>query len=369
MLTSALRRIAVLGSFCAASAGLHLSGHAADGALPRYEPRFGRSQPIVAVVAYNPATEVTDFVVPYAVLAESAIAEVVAVSTSDGSIQMSAGPRFGAQATLARFDARYPQGADYVIVPAVYEGEDYAPLLTWLREQSRRGATIVGICDGVRTVASAGLLEGRTATTHWRTIDGMERKHRGTQWVRNTRYIAHGKVITTSGVSASIPISIALVEAIGGRERAEALAQTLGVDDWSPRHNSEQFRLTPSAFLTALANKLFLWRHEELGIAVAPGVDEIRVALIADAYHRTRRSPTFTVGQAREPVRTRRGLVVFPDRQANAAPAADRMLSLLEQVPPVQALDRALSDIAADYGTRTAAFVALSMEYQWKGNQ
>jgi hypothetical protein len=43
------------------------------------------------------------------------------------------------------------------------------------------------------------------------------------------------------------------------------------------------------------------------------------------------------------------------------------MLSLLEQVPSVQALDQALSHIAEGYGTRTAAFVALTMEYPWKG--
>jgi transcriptional regulator GlxA family with amidase domain len=337
---------------------------ASAGTLPRYEARFGRAQPVVAVVAYNPSTEVTDFVVPYGVLAESGVAEVVAVSTADGPIRMSAGPRFGAQATLEAFDARYPQGADYVIVPAIYEGERYEPLLAWLRAQAARGATLVGICDGVPTLASAGLLQGRAATTHWRTIDAMERKHPGTRWTRNTRYIADGKVITTSGVSASIPISIALVEAIGGRRRAEALAATLGATDWSPRHDSDQFRLTPRAILTLLANKAMFWRHEELGIPVAPGVDEIRVALIADAYHRTRRSPTFTVSASSTPSRTRRGLTIYPDRQEGAH-APHRMLSLLEHVPPVQALDQALADIAAGYGTRTAAFVALTMEYPW----
>jgi transcriptional regulator GlxA family with amidase domain len=359
MLKSILRTIAILGAFCAATS--------ANGVLPSYEPRFGRKLPVIAVVAYNPATEVTDFVVPYGVLVESGVAHVIAVSTGEGPIQMSAGPRFGAQATLAQFDARHPRGADYVIVPAVYAGENHAPLLAWLREQSRRGATIVGICDGVRTVASAGLLKGRVATTHWRTIDRMELKYPETRWARNTRYIAHGNVITTSGVSASIPISLALVEAIGGRQRAEVLAGTLGAEDWSPRHNSEQFRLTATGFLTALVNKLSVWRHEDLGITVAPGVDEIRVALVADAYHRTRRSPTFTVAAVREPVRTLRGLTVLPDREANTKPVPDRMLSLLEQVAPVQALDRALADIAADYGFRTAALVALSMEYQWKG--
>jgi transcriptional regulator GlxA family with amidase domain len=371
MLNFNLRNAAILAGCLALASVWPAASHetertASGGTLPRYEARFNRAQPVIAVVAYNPSTEVTDFVVPYGVLAESGVADVVAVSTGEGPIQMSAGTRFGAQATLAAFDARYPLGADYVIVPAIYEGESYEPLLAWLRAQAARGATIVGICDGVPTLARAGLLEGKRATTHWRTIDRMERKHPGTRWMRNTRYIAEGKIITTSGVSASIPIAIALVEAIAGRARAEELAKNLGANDWSPRHNSEQFRLTPRAFLTALANKAMFWRHEELGIAVAPGVDEIRVALIADAYHRTRRSPTFTVSSSREPVRTRRGLTVYPDRHEGER-APDRMLSLLEQVPPVQALDQALSDIAAGYGTRTAAFVALTMEYPWKG--
>jgi transcriptional regulator GlxA family with amidase domain len=370
MFTSALRHAAILAGGLALSSALPVSSHdaeaAAGGALARYEARFGRTQPVIAVVAYNASTEITDFIVPYGVLAESGAADVVAVSTGEGPVQMSAGTRFGAQATLAQFDTRYPQGADYVIVPAIYEGEAYEPLLGWLRAQAGRGATIVGVCDGVLTVANTGLLEGKRATTHWRTIDDIERKHPGTRWTRNTRYIADGNIITTSGVSASIPISIALVEAIAGRARAEALAKRLGATDWSPRHNSEQFRLTPRAFLTALANKAMFWRHEELGIAVAPGVDEIRVALIADAYHRTRRSPTFTVSASGEPVRTRRGLTIYPDTPANER-AADRMLSLLEHVPPVQALDQALSDIAVGYGTRTAAFVALTMEYAWQG--
>jgi transcriptional regulator GlxA family with amidase domain len=345
-----------------------MAGALADDALPRYEPRFNRSQPVIAVIAYNPSTEITDFVVPYGVLKESGVAEVVALSTGEGPIQTSAGPRLGAHATLAHFDMRYPEGADYVVVPAVYEGENHAPLLAWLRQQAERGATLVGICDGVRTLAKAGLLEGRRATTHWRTLERMERKHPGTRWMRNTRYIADGRIITTSGVSASIPISIALVEAIAGRARAAALAKRLGASDWSPRHNSEQFRLTPEAVLTDLGNRAMFWRHQELGIPLAPQVDEIRVALIADAYHRTRRSPTFTVSASPEPVNTQRGLMVYPDRAPGEARAPYRTLSLLEEWLPVQALDRALEAIAASYGRRTAAFVALTMEYEWNGS-
>jgi transcriptional regulator GlxA family with amidase domain len=192
-----------------------------EASLPRHVSRFGRERAVIAVLAYNPATEVTDYVVPYGILAESGVAEVLAVATAGGPIEMSPALRFQAETTTSTFDARFPDGADYVIVPNIYDGQDDPRVHDWLRQQAGRGAVIVGICDGVPALANAGLLQGRRATGHWRTIDGLERKHRETKWLRNTRYVADGNVITTSGVSASIPISVALVEAVGGRPAAE----------------------------------------------------------------------------------------------------------------------------------------------------
>ena len=334
--------------------------------LPRHAPRFNRERAVVAVLAYNPATEVTDYVVPYGILAESGVAEVVAVATAEGPIQMSPALRFQAETTTRQFNARFPEGADYVIVPNIYDGKDDPLVLDWLRHQARRGAVIVGICDGVPVLANAGLLEGRRATGHWRTIDGLERKHPGTKWLRNTRYVADGKVITTSGVSASIPISVALVEAIGGRAAAEKIASFLGVTDWSAAHNSEQFKLDAGSVFTVISNKGMFWRHEALGLEVAPEADEIRVALIADAYARTRRSPAVSVSQSAAAVRTRRGLLLIPDRLANGRRQPHRMLPLFETLPPAQALDRALDDISASYGSATADFVALTMEYPYR---
>lgn len=334
--------------------------------LPQYTARFNRPRAVVAVLGYNPATEVTDYVVPYGILAESGVADVVALATGEGPIRMSPALRFQAQATTKQFDARFPHGADYVIVPNVYEGEKDAALLEWVRLQAARGATIVGICDGVPVLANAGLLKGRRATAHWRTIDALERKHHATRWLRNTRYVADGNVITTSGVSASIPISVALVEAIGGRAQAEKLARFLGVTDWSPAHNSEQFKLDAGSLFTVLTNKAIFWRHEALGLAVGPGADEISVALIADAYARTRRSSALSVGRSPEPIVMRRGLVLIPDRVAGGTDQPNRMLPLFETLPPALTLDRALEGIAASYGDATADFVALTMEYAHK---
>lgn len=331
--------------------------------LPKFQPRFGRTQPVIAVLGYNAATEVTDYVVPYGILAEARIADVVALSTEPGPIQMRPALRFQVHATIDEFDARYADGADYVIVPNIYEGANDPRVLEWVRSQSRRGATIVGICDGVPVLANAGLLAGRRATGHWRSIDGLERKHRDTRWIRNRRYIADGKVITTSGVTASIPVSMALIEAIGGRARAEEVAATLGITGWTDVHDSLQFRLG-AKLVTAVLNKTMFWRHEQLGVRAAAGVDEIALSIAADTWSRTRRSWTYSVAASAEPIVTRRGLTLLPDRQL-ASGGQLTMLPSVDDLPATHALDRALTGIEQRYGGRTAALVAVQIEYAW----
>lgn len=318
--------------------------------IPRYEPRFGRTRPLIAVVGDNDATELTDYVVPYGMLVESGAADVVALSTRRGPIRMIPALRFEAQATLAEFETRYPEGADYVIVPNIYDGAKNGVILDWVRRQSKQGATIVGICDGVPVLANTGLLEGRRATGHWRTIDDLERNNPKTRWLRNSRYVVDGKIITTSGVSASVPISLALIEAFAGRERAEAVAATVGVTGWTSVHDSEQFTLG-TKLLTGLRNKAFVWQHEELGLEAPANVDEISLAITADVYSRTRRSRAVAVGSSI--VRTQRGLTLLPDR----ATAPQTML------PLTNSLDVALKGIEERYGKATARFVAVQIEY------
>ena len=73
------------------------------------------------------------------------------------------------QATTAEFDARHPDGADYVIVPAMSRDDDPAAL-QWIRSQSAKGAIVIGVCAGAKVVGHAGLLDGKRATTHWYSI-------------------------------------------------------------------------------------------------------------------------------------------------------------------------------------------------------
>ena len=193
---------------------------AASDRLPPYKARPGRHRPVVAVVAENYYTELTDYVVPYGILAASGAAEVLALATQASPIRMFPAPmKVMPQATTAIFDSRYPDGADYVIVPAVHRDDDPV-LIAWVAEQASKGATVVGVCDGVWVLARAGLLEGRRATGHWYSREDLRKKYPRTDWQLNHRYVADGRVVTTTGVTATIPVSLALVEAIAGREHA-----------------------------------------------------------------------------------------------------------------------------------------------------
>ena len=318
-----------------------------------------RARPIVAVVGDNASTEVTDYLVTFAVLAESGVADVQALATGPGAIHMFPALTIEPQATVADFEARVPDGADYVIVPALPD-PDVPAVIGFIRRQRAKGATIVGVCAGARVVVAAGLLDGRRGTGHWFYASEMRRRSPTMKWVADRRYVADDGVVTTTGITASIPISLALIEAIAGRERAAAVAATLGVASWDARHDSAAFGLDRRAVRAILGNSLAFWRHETIPIPIEPGVDEIALALTADAFSRTYRSRALTA--AAGPVATRRGLKVLPDLPRDSSALRATSPGVATEVP-ARALDTALWDIGERYGAPTADFVATQLEY------
>jgi len=353
------RSIAAIGGALIAASAL-----AQQPGIAPYQPRPERAHPLVAVVGVNDGTEVSDFVVPYGILRQSGAAEVMALATAPGPMKMRPALVIDPQATVAEFDQQHPEGADYVIVPAVnMHKTDDPTLIGWIRAQAGKGATVVSICDGALVVARAGLFKGRRATGHWATQALREREFPETQWLKGTRYVADGPVISSAGVSAAIPLSLALVEAIAGHEQAATTAAALGIADWGPQHDSSQFRMTMRDYLSAGGNGL-LSPQQSLALPVADGIDEIALALMADAFSRTNRSQAHTLAGKPGPIRTRRGLMLRPDKVEGDGPTTpQRPLTALDAAPPVQVLDKALAEIEQMYGSGTARLVRLQMEY------
>lgn len=302
---------------------------AQDGRIAPYHARFGRTRPVIAIIGENSGTELTDYVIPYGVLMQAAVADTITVATSPGAITMRPALRIQPQATIADFDALYPDGADYVIVPAVVKRSE-PTLLAWIIAQEAKGGTLVSICDGALVIANSGLMKGHRATAHWATQGLRAKDYPDTQWVKNVRYVADGRIVSSAGISAAIPTSIALVEAIAGHDRAVALAVELGVADWSTAHNSDVFRPRFGVNLMAFVHTNYTNAHlhvmQRIGVQVAPGVDEIALAFTADAYSRTGRSHAYALSASDAPLHTRHGLTVIPDRVIGGADGVDRTL-------------------------------------------
>ena len=213
-----------------------------------------------------------------------------------------------------------------------------------------------------RSSANAGLLDGKRATTHWYYLEELRDKHPAIRYVADRRLVVDRGVATTTGITASMPMSLTLIEAIAGRDKAEAVGRDLGLTHWDARHDSDAFKFTRPFALTAIGNTLAFWNHEQLGMELAPGIDEVSLALVADAWSRTYRSRAVTFAGTAGAQQTRNGIRIFPDQVATSWPA-EQLLPAIGDRQPAKALDQALHGIAARYGMRTADFVAMQLEY------
>jgi transcriptional regulator GlxA family with amidase domain len=91
-------------------------------------------------------------------------------------------------------------------------------------QHSRR---VASICTGAFILAEAGLLEGRSATTHWQFARELQRRHPGVKVREDRIYITDGRVWTSAGMTAGIDLSLALVEEDVGPELSREMARKL----------------------------------------------------------------------------------------------------------------------------------------------
>ena len=320
-----------------------------------------RARPVIAVIGINDATETTDYLMPTGILRRADVADVLLVATQPGRVALYPALTVEPDITVADFDAQHPDGADYVIVPAMSRDDDPAAL-QWIKNQSAKGALVIGVCFGVKVVAAAGLLDNKRATTHWFALKELREKHPSIQYVPDRRIVVDDGVVTTTGITASIPVSLTLIEAIAGREKAEGVAREIGLDHWDARHASEAFKFTRPFAVTVMGNVLAFWNRDELGMEIAPGLDEVSLALAADAWSRTYRSRAVTFAAAPGEIRSRNGVRIVPDRVASDWPKNERAAALGDR-PPALALDTTLADIEERYGAGTRYVVAMQLEY------
>lgn len=129
--------------------------------------------------------------------------------------------------------------ADMVVFPSwpVELPAPDADLVAIIDDARRRGARIAGLCLGAFPVAASGVLDGRTAVTHWAATDALAAQRPDVDVQRSALYIDHGDVLTSAGTASAIDACLHLVRTELGSAAASSVARHLVV---APHRDGDQ---------------------------------------------------------------------------------------------------------------------------------
>lgn len=119
--------------------------------------------------------------------------------------------------------------ADTVIIPSVRDvTEPTSPaLIEAIRAAHERGARLVSICSGAFALAAAGVLDGRSATTHWVYVDLLQDRHPEIDVDPTPLYVDGGNVLTSAGCAAGLDLCLHIVRRDHGTRIANDVARRL----------------------------------------------------------------------------------------------------------------------------------------------
>lgn len=207
--------------------------------------------------------------------------------------------------TLAGYDMVVTEGlaaletAGTVVIPGWQRPETPAPaaVMDALLRAHARGARIISICSGTFLLAQTGLLDHRTATTHWRMAAQLAARFPDVDVDADTLYIDHGDVATSAGTAAGIDLCLHVVRGDHGAAYAAQIARHMvmpphreggqlqyaapppaahppeslaPVLDWATEHLADPLTITDLAAQAGLSTRTLARRFAEQ-VGASPG--------------------------------------------------------------------------------------------------
>lgn len=201
----------------------------ATGVTARETKSFDPAKPTVAIVLGRDRTESTDFLIPYALFSATGAYNVYAVAPDRTMTSLEGGLEVLPDFSYAELATLLGQAPAIVVMPAFPDvtSPSNQPVLTWIKQQAAQGSFLFSICVGAEVFAATGLLDGRTATTHWGDIDRIEQAYPAVHWVRGVRYVDGGNYMTSAGITSGMDAVLHYIAQHNGADVAQAVAQQL----------------------------------------------------------------------------------------------------------------------------------------------
>ncbi|HMB37244.1 MAG TPA: DJ-1/PfpI family protein [Methylomirabilota bacterium] len=100
-------------------------------------------------------------------------------------------------------------------------------LIDWIGERGRSVETLTSVCTGSMLLGQAKLLDGRRATTHWRSLSRMRDAFPAVTVEEKLHVVEDGHVVTSAGISAGIDMALRIVIRYCGEAVARATVRNM----------------------------------------------------------------------------------------------------------------------------------------------
>ena len=166
-----------------------------------------------------------------------------------------------------------------------------ARTLGFIRRCAGRARRVTSVCSGSFLLAAAGLLDGRSATTHWSCTEEFRQRFPQVRLDPDRIFVRAGQIWTSAGITAGIDLALALIGEDLGERVARRTAQQLVVYH-RRRGGQSQFSALLEFVRTHLAGELGVERlaaqacmsprhfarvfHQQIGVTPAKAVERLR---------------------------------------------------------------------------------------------
>ena len=126
---------------------------------------------------------------------------------------------------------------DVLVIPGGYGARkieiNNAIVIAWIARQHQLAELTLSVCTGALLLATAGVLTGKSATTHWRALDNLA-SYPDVTVIAKTRFVDASdeecQLVTSAGISAGIQASLYCVEKLIDTQTMQETARRMAFD-------------------------------------------------------------------------------------------------------------------------------------------
>jgi len=130
---------------------------------------------------------------------------------------------------LSKYDLTNHPPIDVLIIPGgiVSDELQQETIVQWIAQSAQKATITASVCTGAFLLAKAGLLDGKSVTTHWDDIPELRSMFPQIDVREEIRWVDTGRVISSAGISAGIDMSLHLVARLVNYELAVHTARQM----------------------------------------------------------------------------------------------------------------------------------------------